>query len=381
MAANEYQGSIAQKYILFVTTLVVTVVPGQNFYAVEIFIDQNDVATNFVSGAQPAVDTVTAITAQNYTSILQGSMLAWVTGFYALNANVVSTIYFATFSDTGYATGSSAADLGSSYVLFNQYGYWKLIYDSTYKQKANVQLAALCVGDPLSQFVYGSSDATSLTGVATELKWFTAASPAPLDIPFIYHWNPNINPALVQLGATLAIANSSGTPVGNKTDFLAITGFSPSGSSVAGIANLNAVQLGFAQGSNICFFTYVGDGTGRVVAEKWVTCISKTLIGATWLVNFIDTVSSTLTTGFLVASPTSGFKNNDTYQGILNILQVELNLFSGMGRLLNVLITAPPFNKLPTASGGVITVPNAWSATYADNVRSTTIYGTLLIQA
>jgi hypothetical protein len=33
------------------------------------------------------------------------------------------------------------------------------------------------------------------------------------------------------------------------------------------------------------------------------------------------------------------------------------------------------------ASGGVITVPNAWSATYADNVRQVTIYGTLYIAA
>ena len=377
-AVADYYGSIAQKYILFVTTLVVTTVPGANFGRITIFIDQNDVAANFVAGAQPAVDTITAITAQNYTAYLQGSMLAWLTGVFALTANVVSTIYFATFSNTGWAAGSTAADLGSSYLTFNQYGYWKLIYSSLYKQKANVQLATLCVGDPLSQFVFGSNDASFMLGVGTEANWFKAAA---LDVPIIYHWNTLYNPALIQLGETLGVANSSGTPVGNKTDFLAISGYGPSGSGSAGILNLTPIQVAAAQGSNISFFTWVGDGSGNVVAEKWVTSISSSLIGALWLTRYVDTVAAIYTAQFLTLTPTSGFKNNDTYQGILNLLQVQLNLFAGIGRLLNIKITAPPFAQLPAASGGVITVPNAWSATYADNVRQVTIYGTLYIAA
>ena len=117
------------------------------------------------------------------------------------------------------------------------------------------------------------------------------------------------------------------------------------------------------------------------MAEKWVTSISSSLIGALWLTRYVDTVAAIYTAQFLTLTPTSGFKNNDTYQGILNLLQVQLNLFAGIGRLLNIKITAPPFAQLPAASGGVITVPNAWSATYADNVRQVTIYGTLYIAA
>ena len=382
----DYQGSVAQKYILFVTSIVLTTVPGANFYATEIFIDGADAAANFVSA--PAVDTVTQITAQNYKSVLQGSMLSWLTGFYSIPGNVTALVYMVTFTSGSFAgSGSTSADLGSQYVTFNQYGYFKLIYSSAFKQQANQQLAALCVGDPLSQFMFGSNDGTFLTGaVGTEANWFKSKS---LDVPFIYHWDSRYNPALVQLGATLGVVNGTGTPVGNKLDFLAIPGYGASGSGSAGIANLTAIQLGYAVGSNIAFFTTVGDGSGNVVAEggaanngAWNSMIADTMKWqAQWLVNFIDTVAAINATAFLVKTPQSGFKNNDTYQGILNILKVQLNLFAGIGRLLNVLILAPPFAQLPAAAGGVITVPNAWSATYADNVRQVTVYGTLTIAA
>lgn len=380
----DYQGSVAQKYILFVTSIVLTTVPGANFYATEIFIDSADAAANFV--AAPAVDTVTQITAQNYKSVLLGSMLSWLTGLYAIPGNVTALVYMVTFTNGSFSgSGSTSADLGSQYVTFNQYGYFKLAYSTAYKQQANQQLAALCVGDALSQFVFGSNDGTFLTGATgTEANWFKSKS---LDVPFIYHWDTRYNPALVQLGATLGVVNGTGTPVGNKLDMLAVAGYGASGSGSAGIANLTAAQIGYAQGSNIAFFTTVGDGTGNVVAEggagnngAWVSMIAKTVKWqANWLVNYIDTVAAITVASFLTATPQSGFKNNDTYQGVLNLLKVQLNRFAGIGRLLNVLILAPPFSELPAVSGGAITVPNAWSAIYADNVRSVTVYGTLTI--
>jgi hypothetical protein len=381
----DYVGSIAQKYILFVTTVVLQTTPGANFYAVEVFIDSADSSANFA--AAPATDTITTITAQTYKTLLTGSMLAWMTGFYSVPANIASLVYLVTFTNGSFSgSGSTSVDLGSQYAVFNQYGYWKLAYSSAYKQQANQQLASLSAGDPLSQFVFGSNDGTFLTGaVGTEANWFKSKS---LDVPFIYHWNTAYNPALVQLGATLATVNGTGTPVGNKTDFLAIgNGFGPSGSGSSGVVNLTPAQYGYAQGSGISFFTYVGDGSGNVAAEKWTTMISKTLIGATWLVNYIDTVASQLTASYITATAQSGFNNNDTYQGVLNILTTQLNLFGGIGRLMKANgvagadITAPPFNKLPPAAGGVITVPNAWSATYVDNLRQSTIYGTLYIKA
>ena len=72
------------------------------------------------------------------------------------------------------------------------------------------------------------------------------------------------------------------------------------------------------------------------------------------------------------------FRNNQTYQAILLILTDQVAPFLQFGRLDGFRITAPPFNQLPP-SGDEITVPNAWEATYVDEVRSVTVYGTLYI--
>ena len=72
------------------------------------------------------------------------------------------------------------------------------------------------------------------------------------------------------------------------------------------------------------------------------------------------------------------FRNNGTYQAILLILQDVVKGFTDMGRLAQFAITAPAFKDLPK-SGDTITVPDAWQATYIDDVREVTVYGTLYI--
>lgn len=207
------------------------------------------------------------------------------------------------------------------------------------------------------------------------------------DVPIVYHPSATQNGALVQLGQTLAAPNAANTYVGNKLDFLTISGWSASG--VAG-ANVTATQAANMATLGVAFYTTLGDGTGNVMLEGgvagrgWTTPLQAN-IGANWLVNYIDTVSSILCTEFL--GQPGRFKNNDTYQGCLTVLTKQLNLFVGIGRLSNSKglpgfdLTAPAFANLPASSGGIITVPNAWSATYNDNVRSVTVYGTLFIQA
>jgi hypothetical protein len=369
MPTYDYERSIAQKDIQLVTTIQVETVPGANFSKAMIFIDETDAAANFV--ADPGVDTITEVTFEDYAALVKGPMLVWLDAFYALNA--VSHIFLVTYNGLSGSAWSSV-DLGAQYALYTERAYWKLAYNSAFNMLAQLALATLCETDPLSQYVYGTHDATCLTGVGTEVGQFVAAD---LDVPVIYHPSVTVNPALVQLAATLAVANLTGVAVGNKTDFLAIAGFSASGTAGA---NLTAVQAAYCEGLHVSYFTTVGDGSGRIVAEKWVTCITEMLIGALWVKNYIDTVGGIYIAVFLTKDTDSGFKNNDTYQGCLNLLQVQLNLFAKIGRLLNVKIIAPPFAQLPAAAGDVITIPRAWSAVYADNVREVTIYGTLIIQ-
>jgi hypothetical protein len=375
--AFDYLGSIAQKYIQFVTTIITTVVPGLNYGRLMIFIDYADQATFFVT--DPSIDTITEVSSTNYAAVTKGLLKTWLQGFFMSGTTTV--VELVTVTDS--AGTFSPTDLQTQYTAFSERAYWKTAIGATgpHNITNNIALAKLCIGDPLSQFIYGSSDATILTATAgNEALQFVSATPS-CDVPIVYHPSTTMNGALVQLGQTLQAVNGSGTYIGNKLDFLSISGWSASG---AAGANLNATQAANCANQGVAFFTTLGDGTGAVALEGgvagkgWTTPLSKN-IGAIWVTNYVDTVSSILCTDFITQP--GRFKNNDTYQGELIILQGQLNLFSGIGRLAAVQITAPPFAQLPAASGGVITVPNAWKASYLDNVRSSTIYGTLTLVA
>jgi hypothetical protein len=400
--AFDYKGSLSQKYILFVTTILTATVPGANFSKVMIFMDEAEAAANFV--VDPGVDTITELTPQNWSSLLKatGGMWGWINGFYSINS--VTHVFIVTFNDGG-AGKFNNTDLSAQYTLYEERAYFKLMYDTINAGSAQIALATLCgagigqTADPLSQYVFGTNDPTTLTGSlavpGTQVGWFRLANPQ-LDVPIAYHPSTITNAALQQLAATLAVVNATGTNVGNKLDWLAILPamMTPSG---AGGTNVTALQAIALQAQGVAFFTFIGDNSGNCALEAWFTCITGSNFGAMWIKNYIDTVTSQNAATLLTATAQSGFKNNDTYQQLLNLLQVNINLFASIGRLFPVpqalaaslgmspiptgFITAPPFNLLPPASGGVFIVPKAWAALYAQDVTSSIIYGTLVLQA
>jgi hypothetical protein len=467
--AFDFLNSLTQKYIAFVTTVQVTVVPGLNYGKVAIFICSTDAATYFTAGNVPAADTLTEVSYSNYAQITQGLLKTWLQGFYQSG----SQAYVELIVVTGVAGLITPLNLAADYVTFDERAYFKTAIGSTAVNNIdnNVQLARLCIADPLSQYFYGSNDTNILTNTAdneadqfigaqitgvtgtttsgspnitaiagdsgecnpgwvgagiagagipagatiitftssTALVMSTNASAngsaVPLtltfdiDVPIVYHPSTTQNGALVQLGATLAQLNNTGTYVGNKLDWVAISGWTASGTAGA---NLTAVQAANCVTLGVAFFSTLGNGTGNVALEGgasglgWSTPLGANL-GANWIKNYIDTVAAINTTTYLTSSAQLGFKNNLTYQVILTILQAQLTLFAGILRLgaptvlpngqvppssaQGPIITAPPFSQLPPASGRAIIVPNAWAAQYLDNVRSVNIYGTLTIAA
>ena len=74
-------------------------------------------------------------------------------------------------------------------------------------------------------------------------------------------------------------------------------------------------------------------------------------------------------------------KNASNYGNIIGKMIAYLQLFGpgGSGRLKNIQSTAPSFGALPAAKGDQIIIPDAWSATYVDQVREVQITGTLYI--
>src|SRR5271169_2197183 len=139
--AFDYIGSLSQKYILFVTTIITATVPGANFSKVMIFMDEAEAAANFV--VDPGVDSITELTPQNWSSLLKatGGMWGWINGFYSINS--VTHVFIVTFNDGG-AGKFNSTDLSAQYTLYEERAYFKLMFDTINAGSAQVALATLC---------------------------------------------------------------------------------------------------------------------------------------------------------------------------------------------------------------------------------------------
>lgn len=362
---NDFQGSVAQTDVQFVTTELLTSVAGQNYGKVMIFVGNGDKASYFIT--PPADDTITEVKDTDYDTVTLGLLKTWLDGFFA--EGTVMSVFLVVYNDSDPPT---FADMAVQFKLYTERAYFKLAIHSSQNMPAQIALAKLCDDDALlSQMVYGSHDTTMLTGASdNEAEQLLTAG---VDAMVFYHPLATANPALVQLGATLAAVNGAGIYVGNQLDFLQILGFSASGTAGA---NLSAIEASELKTLNVAYFKTLGNGVGAVVASGGFTLEGK-VVGAEWVKNYVDFTAAVDTAAYMTQA--GKFRNNNTYQGILTILQGKLNTFSTLGRFEGAVITAPPFDKLPPSAGDAIVVPNAWQAQYVDNLRSVVVYGTLTI--
>ena len=373
--AYDFIGSIAQLYISFAASLVTGVVPGDNFYKVMIFVGSTESASYFIA-TPPAVGTCTELTNTTYAGLLKGALLTYLNQFYA--SNTLSSVFITIYDDTSVGSGTFPAGavtaLTTQYNAFKDRAFFKLmsLHDNI---PANSALATLCVPDTLlSQCWIDANDAQMLVADSTT-SMYAVCNTAGSDPVMVYHPDATKSGSLTQLGITLGVLNATGTPVGNSLDYLATLNMTPSG---AAGANMGAVDINTMTDHNVGFFLTVGDGTGSVALKGGKT-IKGNIAAAKWVTSYIDFVSAILTANMLTTQ--SRFKNNETYQCILGILGNQLFRFSSIGRLSDVKITAPVYAKLPAAVGDMITVPNAWTANYNDNVRRVQVQGTLYITA
>ena len=193
----------------------------------------------------------------------------------------------------------------------------------------------------------------------------------------IYNPDTDINPALAQLGSTLSKVNATGTPVGNSVDMAGFNTIEASGSldEEGNRLNLTATEKAALDDQKIGYDTWVGDGTENVLTEGSLYANGDS-VGAEWVKAYITYMCKVRVANLM--SRMNVFRNNGTYQAILLILQDVVKGFTDFGRLAEFTITAPAFKDLPK-SGDVITVPDAWSARYIDDVREVNVYGTLYI--
>ena len=377
---SQFKDSIAQTNVNFPIETVITPMAGENYSRAMIFMNVANAATYLpgITSPAPAAGDLIELNSNNYGTITGGKLKNWLVPFFkkATTSKVGIAIFDTPTESGGGDPVPATAPLATVYEAKKMYAYFKFaIEESEGYTAAQVALSNLCVADPLYSVLWiGTDDADLLTKTSSFL---TALKNAGSTARVIYNANSNINGALAQLGASMSTANATGTPVGNSIDMIAFNTIQASGGLNAEDEHidLTATEKAALDDQKIGYQTWVGDGTENVVTEGSLY-LNGDSVGANWVKAYIEYMCKVKTANYMTRMNT--FRNNQTYQAILCILSDQVRPFLQFGRLDGFVITAPTFDNLP-ASGDQITVPNAWEATYIDNVRAVTVYGTLYL--
>ena len=368
-----FKDSIAQSNVSYPIETVITPMAGENYSRALIFMNVANAATYLPGVTSPAAGSLIELDSGNYGELTGGLLKKWLVPFFTKATTAKVGIAIFNTSDT---TTPATYPLAAVYEAKKMYAYFKFaIEEAAGYADAQVALSNLCIADPLYSVLWvGTDDGALLTGSSSLL---TALKTANSTARVIYNADSDINPALAQLGATLSAANATGTPVGNSMDMVQFNTIGASGAEDENEErkNLTATEKAALDEQKVGYQTWVGDGTENVVTEGSLY-INGDSVGANWVKAYIEYMCKIKTANFMTRMNT--FRNNQTYQAILLILSDQVGPFLQFGRLAGFQITAPSFDELPP-SGDQITVPNAWEATYIDNVREVTVYGTLYL--
>lgn len=369
--SDNFNGSIAQNNVQFPIETVIQPLAGENYSRVLVYIPTSQAETYLPGVSGAAAGQLVELNSNNYGELTGGLLKNSLVPFFtkATTAKLGVAIY----DDGEEATTNTLALV---YAGTKMWAYFKVgIAGTSAYNDLQVALSNLCVVDPLySDLWIGTSDNNVLQQSSALIGALKAANS---NARVIYNNNAEINPALAQLGSSLSVVNTTGTPVGNSVDMVGFNTIEASGIVDADgkHQNLSATEKATLDAQKIGYNTYVGDGTENVATEGSLTLKGES-VGANWVKHYIEFVCKVKGANLITRMNT--FRNNATYQAILSLITDQARPFMAFGRLADLHITAPVFSDLPE-SGDAITVPNAWEATYVDNVRSVTVYGTLYL--
>ena len=378
---SQFKGSIAQVNVNFPIETVITPMAGENYSRALIFMHVANAAAYLPGVDNPAAGDLVELNSSNYGTLTGGRLKNWLVPFFtkATTSKVGIAIYDTDTTDTSGeepVTVPATAPLSAVYEAKKMYGYFKFaIEESAGYSQAQINLLTLTMADELYSVLWiGTDDATVLSKSSALVS---ALNGVGGKYRLIYNSNSNINGALAQLGSSLSSANDTGTPVGNSVDMVGFNTIQASGpvDENGEHVNLTATQKTALDEQKIGYQTWVGDGTENVVTEGSLYSNGNS-VGADWVKAYIEYMCKIKTANYVARMNT--FRNNQTYQAILLILTDQVRPFLQFGRLDGFRLTAPTFSQLPK-SGDKITVPHAWEATYIDNVREVTVYGTLYL--
>jgi hypothetical protein len=388
--ADDFLGSIAQEDVQFVTEIVKTVNPGDNFKHLVVYTDDSQIASGAVMAdvkdpAGVVVAQYAEVTADNYKNTAQGELLVWLTDYFSAGGNESVFIVNAQNGETSL----TKATLTAAYNVTHQWGWFKTICieDADVTTEFHLDpdaaswLAELCSTDkllssaplypmsmPVTSGEFTDTAYLALKAANFDAFWAYHLPAKQTDGSFVVH-----NGALVALGIALNVMNASGTYVGNSFDMVNTTAITASG--IDGGALEPTVQS-ILKGANINYFKFVGDTTGAVALRGGKTALGD-VMSAAWIVNYCNYYNKVMVANYM--SRRNVFKSSATYDVILSILIKTVSRFVTSGRLIGFALTAPAYPDLPPAANDEIVVPNAWHATYQDDLRTVKVYGTLYI--
>lgn len=383
MDTNDFLGSFAQENVAFTTQIIRPVSVGDNYWKVMVFVENDRFVDSTTEAwvAVPGSSTLKAltVTASDYASYTSGLLRSWLYDLFA-NGFTGDCILVACANKPGEEGTNEAfiTAMDNAYELMKAYAYHKTVCaggDDALSADIATELAKLCAPDKglLSSAPYYpySTPTPSQTDSDTI---YSAVKASGFDAFFAAHQDKTRNAALYSLGLAMATVNGSGTCVGNSFDMIKsanITSSGPDGTNLPKTARDSLKRI------NIQFFKPVGDNTGNVAATGAQT-INGDVIQATWILAYV-TYMTKVKVAQLLTTP-NFLKNSTNYTRILNLMSEQLTKFgsSGSGRLKNLQITAPAFGTV-ASKADVIIIPEAWSASYVDQVREVQITGTLYI--
>ena len=387
MDTNDFLGSFAQENVAFTTRIVKTASVGDNFWKVMIFVENDRFvnATDVSWVAVPGSSTIKAltVTANDYAESTSGLLRSWLYDLFC-NGFTGDCILVACADKVDSDPSGFISAMENAYGLMKAYAYHKTCCvcagDSAdvtaIVPEVGVSLASLCAEDkgllssapyfPYSTSTPEQSDTDSL---------YTAIKNSGRDSFFAAHQDATRNAALYSLGLAMSTLNGSGTCVGNSFDMVKSSYITCSG---PGGTNLSQSTRKLLESLNIQTFKPIGDNSGAVAAIGAST-INGDVVQATWIVAYITYMTKVAVAQLITSS--NFLKNESNYSRIVTLMGSYLAKFgpAGSGRLEGLAISAPAFSKLPEAKNDQIIIPDAWSATYVDQVREVQITGTLYI--
>lgn len=389
MGTNDFLGSFAQENVDFTTKVIKTTTVGDNFWKVMVFVENsrfvNSTAT--VWSAVPGSSTIKAltVTSSDYAEYTSGLLRSWLYDLFC-NGFTGDCILVACGANIEEDSTDFITSMETAYDLLKAYAYHKTCCVcagtdtgvTSIVPEVAISLATKCAADkgllsaapyfPYSTSTPSQTDSDSL---------YTAVKNSGYDAFFSAHQDTTRNASLYSLGLAMSVTNGSGTCVGNSFDMVKSSNITSSGASGT---NLDKAVRTVLKTLNIQTFKPVGDNSGNVAAIGAST-INGDVVQATWIVAYITYMSKVSIAQLITTN--NFLKNEASYSRIVNMVSNQLSVFgtSGSGRLTAMQITAPAFSDLPAADGDTVIIPNAWVATYVDQVREVQITGSLYIGA